>query len=61
MMQEKQMKEHFCLCGSLSLKRYDLLFDPNNYIFQCKLEVTALCWNPVYNDLFAVAFGSCNP
>ena len=24
-----------------------------------KLEVTALCWNPAYNDLFAVAFGSC--
>lgn len=57
----KQMKAHFCLCGSLSSKRYDPLFAPNSYCFQCKLEVTALCWNPTYNDLFAVAFGSCNP
>lgn len=24
-----------------------------------KLAVTSLCWNPKYNDLFAVAFGSC--
>ena len=24
-----------------------------------KLEITALCWNPAYNDLFAVGFGSC--
>ena len=23
------------------------------------LEVTGLCWNPSYNDLFAVSFGSC--
>ena len=23
------------------------------------LEVTSLCWNPQYNDLFAVGFGSC--
>lgn len=23
------------------------------------MEVTNLCWNPSYNDLFAVAFGSC--
>ena len=23
------------------------------------LEITALCWNPAYNDLFAAAFGSC--
>ena len=25
-----------------------------------KLEITALCWNPSYNDLFAAGFGSCN-
>ena len=25
-----------------------------------KLEITALCWNPTYNDLFAAGFGSCN-
>jgi dynein intermediate chain 1 len=25
-----------------------------------QLEVTALCWTPAYNDLFAVAFGSYN-
>ena len=24
-----------------------------------KLEITALCWNPAYNDLFAAGFGSC--
>ena len=24
-----------------------------------ELEITALCWNPVYSDLFAAAFGSC--
>ena len=23
--------------------------------------MTALCWNPAYTDLFAVAFGSCIP
>ena len=25
-----------------------------------KLEITALCWNPAYNDLYAAGFGSCN-
>jgi dynein intermediate chain 1 len=25
-----------------------------------KLSVTALAWNKKYNDLFAVAYGSCN-
>ena len=24
------------------------------------LEITSLCWNPHYNDLFAAGFGSCN-
>ena len=24
-----------------------------------KVGVTTLCWNPLYNDLFAVAHGSC--
>ena len=24
------------------------------------LEITSLCWNPAYKDLFAAAFGSCN-
>ena len=24
-----------------------------------KLEITALCWNPAYNDLYAAGFGSC--
>lgn len=24
-----------------------------------KLAVTALCWSPKYNDLFAVGLGSC--
>ena len=24
------------------------------------MEVTGLCWNPVYSDLFAVSFGSYN-
>ena len=24
-----------------------------------KLEISALCWNPTYNDLFAAGFGSC--
>ena len=23
------------------------------------LEITSLCWNPAYKDLFAAAFGSC--
>ena len=35
--------------------------DPDFSFHQAgKLEVTALCWNPCYNDLFAVAFGSCS-
>ena len=25
-----------------------------------KLEITGLCWNPAYNDLFAASYGSCN-
>ena len=25
-----------------------------------KLEITSLCWNPAYNDLFAASYGSCN-
>jgi len=25
-----------------------------------KLEITAICWNPAYNDLFAAGFGSYN-
>ena len=24
------------------------------------MEVTGLCWNPTFNDLFAVAYGSYN-
>lgn len=24
-----------------------------------KLEVTGLCWNPAYTDLFAASYGSC--
>ncbi len=24
-----------------------------------KMGVTTLCWNPLYNDLFAVGHGSC--
>jgi dynein intermediate chain 1 len=24
------------------------------------MEITSLCWNPAYKDLFAAAFGSCN-
>ena len=23
------------------------------------LEITSLCWNPAYKDLFAAGFGSC--
>ena len=23
------------------------------------MEITSLCWNPAYNDLFAVAYGTC--
>ena len=23
------------------------------------LEITGICWNPAYKDLFAAAFGSC--
>ena len=24
-----------------------------------KLEITGLCWNPAYKDLFAASYGSC--
>ena len=24
-----------------------------------KLEVTGICWNPAYTDLFAASYGSC--
>ena len=24
-----------------------------------KLEVTGICWNPAYQDLFAASYGSC--
>ena len=25
-----------------------------------RLEITGLCWNPAYKDLFAASYGSCN-
>ena len=25
-----------------------------------RMEITGLCWNPAYKDLFAASFGSCN-
>ena len=30
-----------------------------SYINARHLDVTGLCWNPTYNDLFAVSYGSC--
>ena len=48
---ESQLKKENIFCNK-----------PEIFLWQSqagKLEVTALCWNPAYTDLFAVAFGSC--